>query len=107
MLRTEIENKTVSALFDMDNCISNLTDIQNLFCLMNEVLDSEMSGITENKGLAEVFIARLPLIRSMFNVAYFRLQDVLDEAQSTITWAFQLYGICDGSDAVERGCECR
>ena len=107
MLRTERETKTVNALFALDDCISNLTDIQNLLYLLNEILDSDTHGITEDQGLADAFVTRFPLIRSMLNVAFFRLQDVIGEVQSTVTRTYSLYGIQDGNDAVERGCEGR
>lgn len=82
--------KMYMVLADMALCTSALKDIQNLFYLMNEILDEDTDGVQNDRSKAGTFIDRLPLYRSMINVIDSRLENVSNELEKLLDTAYNL-----------------
>lgn len=92
--------KMYMVLADIGLCTSALKDIQNLFYLMNEILDEDTDGVQNDRSKADTFIDRLPLYRSMINVIDSRLENVASELEKLVETAYNLSWARDKAEGV-------
>ena len=92
--------KMYMVLADIGLCTSALKDIQNMFYLMNEILDEDTDGVQNDRSKAGTFIDRLPLYRSMINVVDSRLENVTSELEKLLDTAYNLSWARDKAEEV-------